>query len=165
MSWEDTFRTWATGPSQTEKDKCANAERVIRDALNADYRLSPLHISIFVQGSYKAHTNVRLDSDVDICACFNDGFFGDYPKGKTRDDYGFTDSDISFSHYKNLVEAALVGRFTQFGVTRGNKAFAVHENSCRIDTDVVAAFEHRRYTGPGQNDFLRGVAFRSDMES
>lgn len=162
MSWEDTFRSWAQGPSQTEQEKCANAERVICDALNNDTRLSKLNITVFTQGSYKARTNVRLDSDVDICVRLNNTFFPDYPEGKTNEDYGNIASKISFSDYKDLVHAALESRFGRSSVARGNKAFNVHANTYRIDADVVPAFDHRRYTGPGRNDYLKGVAFECD---
>jgi hypothetical protein len=101
VSWEDTFSTWAQGPSQTEQDKCDNAERVIRDALNADKQLSGLGITVFTHGSYKAHTNVRLDSDVDICVRLNGTFFPHYPTGMTAADYGNVDSDISFAQFKS----------------------------------------------------------------
>ena len=67
MSWENTFQTWANGPSQTEQEKSENTERVICDALNTNDRLSKWNILVFAQGSYKARTNVKLDSDVDIC--------------------------------------------------------------------------------------------------
>lgn len=42
-------------------------------------------------------------------------------------------------------------------VTRGNKAFDLHSNSYRVDADVVACFEHRRYNKDGT--YTKGTQF------
>jgi hypothetical protein len=50
-------------------------------------------------------------------------------------------------------------------VTRGNKAFDVHANSYRLDADVVAAFELRRYnkrSPDGRITYQTGIAFVPD---
>lgn len=166
MSWEDTFQTCANGPSQTEQAKCENAERVICDALNNSDRLSKLNILVFAQGSYKARTNVKLDSDVDICILLKEQFFVDYPQNFTDKDSSLTDGTLTYQEFKNLVEKALVKRFGKQQVVRGNKAFDIHENTSRVAADVVPAFEHRRYTGKfnlnGTPEYLSGVEFRPD---
>lgn len=166
MSWEDTFQNWATGPSQTEQEKCENTEHVICDALNNDIRLSKLNISVFTQGSYKARTNVKLDSDVDICILLKDQVFVDYPQNFTDKDSGLSDGSMTYQEFKNLVEEALVKKFGRQQVIRGNKAFDIHENTSRVAADVVPAFEHRRYTGKfnlnGTPEYLSGIEFRPD---
>ncbi len=163
---EDTFNSWAQGPSKTESDKCENAEKAVRKALQADNQLSKFDISVFAQGSYKARTNVRLDSDVDICVRYNDSFFPDYPDDKTKKDFGHIDGGMRFADFKNMVETALRNYFGAPGVDRGNKAFDVHANTYRIDADVVPTFEHRRYTGNKNADgtwhYYSGVAFNPD---
>jgi len=40
-------------PSQTETDKCENAERGIRKAFDADEEMKLLDVSIFATGSYR----------------------------------------------------------------------------------------------------------------
>ena len=166
---EDTFVSWSRGPSQTESDKCENAERIVRKAIKADVKLSSLDISVFAQGSYRARTNVRQNSDVDICVCYNSAFFPDYPSGTTQNTFGNVDSTFSFAEFKKMVEQALVSYFGKNGVTRGNKAFDVHANTYRIDADVVPTFEHRRYTGRWNTDgtphYISGVAFKPDKGS
>ena len=84
MSWEDTFRFWGSPPGQTEKEKMGNTETAIKNAIKKDKRLSEMDISVFAQGSYKSRTNVRQDSDVDVCVCLNSTFFDRYPENKTR---------------------------------------------------------------------------------
>ena len=163
---EDTFISWSKGPSDTEKEKCENAETAVRNAINADRNLQDLDISVFAQGSYKARTNVRQNSDVDISVRYNGSFFPEYPPGTTKETFGLVDAPFPFADFKNIVQTALENRFGKDGVTRGNKAFDVHANSYRIDADVVPVFAHRRYTGrlnaDGTPHFYLGVAFQPD---
>ncbi len=163
---EDTFGSWSKGPGPTENQKCINAETAVRKAIAADNDLSALNISVFAQGSYCARTNVRLDSDVDICVRYNGSFFPDYPSGTTKETFGHVDGTLPFSDFKNMVGSALEGYFGRQSITRGNKAFDVHANSYRIDADVVPTFEHRRYTGgktvSGNWQYIAGVEFTPD---
>lgn len=166
MSWEDTFTSWAKGPAKTEQEKCENAETAIRKAIDAHEKLSSMDITVLAQGSYRNRTNVRQDSDVDICVRLNSTFFPDYPNGKTKEDFGNTDGSITFAEYRNLVGEALADYFDPDSVTRGNKAFDVHANTYRIDADVVASLEHRRYTGntdpDGDHLYHSGIGFSTD---
>ena len=164
--WEETFTSWAKGPGTTEQSKCENAETAIRKAIAADAKLSKVDISIFAQGSYRNRTNVKQDSDVDICVRLNSTFFPDYPAGKTRVDFGNLAGSITFAEYKELLHAALVAYFGKLAVSRGSKAFDIHANTYRVDADVVATFEHRRYSGQqcadGTYHYLSGIGFETD---
>lgn len=163
---EDQLATWAKPPSESEKERCENTEKAVCDALNNDEALAKRDIIVFAQGSYKNNMYVRLDSDVDICIMLRDTFFADYPNGHTHQDYGNTTSNFTYMEFKNLVEIALVNHFGENQVVRGNKAFDIHENTYRVDADVVPAFEHRRYTGSTNNDgtyhYHQGIEFRPD---
>lgn len=138
----------------------------MRKAIRADKRLAALDISVFAQGSYRARTNVRQNSDVDICVRYNSEFFPDYPKGTTRETFGHVEGSLPFADFKDMVQDALEDYFGKAGITRGNKAFKVHANTYRIDADVVPTIEHRRYTGKktrdGSHHYLTGVALFSD---
>ena len=150
MTLEQTLATWATGPGNAEQEKCANAESVVRSALSRSTVLRPFPLRVFTQGSYAARTNVRLDSDVDICACRDSSeYFYDLPTigSQNPGDYGIFPKQISFGDFKNAVGSALADYVGAAGMTRGNKAFDVHANTYRIDADVVPAFEYRQYTG------------------
>lgn len=165
-SWEQTFRTWMGAGSDTEKEKREHAESMVRDAIRNDSTLSPHTLKVFAQGSYRNNTNVPQDSDVDICVCCMDVCFTDY----TFADYGDTEAEMVNSSYryadlKNQVEQALVAKFGRAGVTRGNKAFDVHANTYRVDADVVACFEYRRYnprTSSGRITYDSGTRFLPD---
>ena len=163
---EETLVSWSKGPGQTEADQCSNAETAVRKAIKASEQLAALDISVFAQGSYRARTNVRQNSDVDICVRYNSTFFDHYPDGMSRETVGNVPGTMAFSDFKRMVQRALDGYFGESGVTRGNKAFDVHANTYRIDADVVPTFEYRRYTGErnadGSHHYLFGVAFDPD---
>lgn len=161
---EDALIAWSKGPSQTESDKCDHSETAVRKALKADEHLANLDLSVFAQGSYKARTNVRLNSDVDICIRYNGQFFPDYPPGTSHETFGNRPGTLPFSDFKHMVQTALRNYFGVRGVTRGNKAFDVHANTYRIDADVVPTFEHRRYKQhpDGTYNYLSGVALLTD---
>jgi len=155
--WKAVFETWTRPASDTEAEKQANAERMIRDAVREYAPLNGRDIKVIAQGSYRNNTNVRAESDVDICVCCTEPFFYDY----TFSDYTPQESNVIahpylFSEFKNDVEAALVKKFGRAGVFRGTKAFDVHANTYRVDADVVAAFAHRRYQKKIYNFMLGG---------
>lgn len=167
MSWEDTFKSWGAPPGETEKQKMENAEIAIRKAVKANTRLASMDISIIRQGSYRSRTNVKQDSDVDICVCLNSTFFPTYPAGKTREHYGNSAGSITFSDFRDLVHTALNGYFGSENITPGNKAFDIHSNSYRVDADVVAALAHHHYYGEGTVDYHQptGIAFLTRNEN
>lgn len=165
--WESTFRAWSKPSSDTEAAKSENAERMIKDAIAEHAALDGCKIKVFAKGSYQNNTNVRLDSDVDICVCSADAAFSDFSQaeGFTRADVGLGPAPYSYADFKNEVENALVAKFGRKGVTRGKKAFDIHPNSYRVDADVVASFEHHRYLRrlrDGSFYYLTGTQFVSD---
>jgi hypothetical protein len=160
MSWEDSFKSWATPPGTTEQQRCDNAVTAVRKAIDASSALKNRSVSVFAQGSYRNRTNVKADSDVDVCVLCSDSLFSDLPEGMANGDFGLKPADYLYPQYKNDVETALRSYFGKDGVTRGNKAFNIHENTYRIDADAVPCFEHRRYVPGGS--YLEGVAFVPD---
>src|SRR3989338_11227585 len=167
MSWEDTFKSWGAAPSATKQKKRENAETAIRKAIKANTQLFNMDVSIIPQGSYKSRTNVKQNSDVDICVCLNSTFFADYPIGKTREHYGNGDGSISFQDFRELVEKALKSHFGCQYVTSGNKAFDIHSNTYRVDADVVPAFAYHHYYGEDTEHYHQptGIAFLTQNES
>jgi hypothetical protein len=69
----------------------------------------------------------------------------------------------TYAEFKNELEEALVTRFGRAAVKRGAKAFDIKANSYRVESDVAAFFEHRRYTSVGR--YLSGVEMRPDDNS
>ena len=158
--WEDTFTSWSQPPSQSEADRIENAITAIRKALDANEALAST-TKVFVQGSYRNRVNVRQESDVDIGVLYTGNtFYPNYPAGKTKHDFGNVDGDYNYSDFKNAVAKALIERFGESSVTRGNKAFDIHANTYRIDADVVPLFVHRRYSENGS--YICGVQLNAD---
>jgi hypothetical protein len=145
--------------------KCSNAERAVRNAILASDKLKYRDIEVFIQGSYANRTNVRQDSDVDVCVLFKGSFFEDYSfsQGLDRTALGITDGQYFYSDFKNDVEAALVAQFGRSSVRRGKKVFDVHANTYRVDADVVPCFEHRRFLGSAaNNNYISGTQLITD---
>lgn len=164
--WEQTIKAWSKPASDTEEQKCTNAENMIRAAISADPTLSTMDIQVFSQGSYRNNTNVKQNSDVDICVRLGSTFFYDLPSGSdyTAKDFDIIPSSYSYADFKNSVGNALVNKFGRDGVTRGKKAFDIHANSYRVDADVVPCFTHRRYqfAQNGNYYYISGNEFWSD---
>ena len=146
--WDAIFASWGAPPSATETQKCERAELAVRKAIEASAKLRAKQIEVFTQGSYQNGTNVRQDSDVDVCVLYTGAYFPDYmATGLTREALGHTAATYSYAEFKKDVGEAVLDYFDRQGVTPGNKAFDIHANTYRIDADVVPCFEHRRYSG------------------
>ncbi|MFH0871922.1 MAG: nucleotidyltransferase [bacterium] len=159
--WEPTFASWAQPPGKTEQDKCDNAERAIRKAADSWADLASRSRVVFPQGSYRNRTNVRADSDVDVCIMCTESFFYHIPDGTTPADFDFTTpASYPYADFKGDVQAALVSYFGAGSVRRGKKAFDIHHNTYRVDADVLPAFEYRYYRKYGS--YLKGAAFLPD---
>ncbi len=160
--WEGTFRRWSKPSSDTEAAKAENAERRIRETIEESDILAKMNIRVFAQGSYRNNTNVRIESDVDICVMSLDyldsdfGMAGSLQKG----DVGIVETGYTYAEFKNAIGEALIAKFGKERVTRGNKAFDVHANSYSLDADVVGCFQHRRYKA--DRSYLEGAAFWPD---
>lgn len=160
--WELVFSTWAKGPSKAEEERSTNTVRQIKQAIQESPALQSRNIEVFTQGSYKNRVNVRRDSDVDIGIVCYDSFFTYYPddNAKARLQKNFTDSNYTYTIFKNEIECALVERFGRESVSRGSKSFDIKENNFRVEADVAAFFEHRRYTSTTQ--YISGVEMIPD---
>jgi hypothetical protein len=158
--WENTFNSWSKPPGQNEADRIENAVAAVRKALDADDFLA-VNTKVFVQGSYRNRVNVRQESDVDIGVLYTGNtFYPHYPPGKTHEDFRNIEATYNYEDFKHRIANALVARFGQSSVKRGNKAFDVHANTYRVDADVVPLFVHRRYSTDGS--YICGVQLNAD---
>lgn len=158
--WENRFNQWRQPLSDTEEQKCRNAERMVREALKADPLLADRTIEVFLQGSYENNTNVKTESDIDICVRLMDVFFTHLPDEYDNASFRLVDvNGPTYNDYKLEVIAALGVKFGKSNVKPGKKAIVVEENTYRIHADVVACYEHRRYNANGT--YISGVEFRS----
>jgi hypothetical protein len=166
MAWEETLEAWAKPPGITEETKCENSERAVRKAIEASVKLQQRDIRVFTQGSYRNRTNVRIESDVDICVLCTNIYFNDFSMsdGLTNAAVGLSESPYTYGEFRNDVGEALRLHFGSALVRRGNKAFDIRENTYRVDADVVACFTHRRYhkKSDGGFWFMEGTELQED---
>ena len=160
---ESEFRAWSKPPSATEEERCEHAEGVVRNAIRSHAAFSSRNIEVFVQGSYRNGTNVRADSDVDVCVRCMDPFLIDLPAGYPKEYFGLRDATYTYAQLKDDVERALKSYLGAAAVSRGNKAFDLHANTYRVDADVVPTFEHRKYTiANGRYGYISGTELHPD---
>lgn len=160
---EQQLTNWTKPPSDTEKTKLENSERMVRDAINSDEKLKRKLTEIFGQGSYANNTNVRLNSDIDINVRYIGGYYFSLPPNVTEEDVNIGhlgSSGYSFYEFKNDVESALVNKFGRCDVVRNDKCIIVKENTYRIETDVIPTWNFRRYSKDGK--YVLGAKFWSD---
>ncbi|MGG2109661.1 nucleotidyltransferase [Lysinibacillus pakistanensis] len=156
-SLEDILKKWAEPASNSEEEKCENAIKMIRKAIDKSEALSKHNIQLIPKGSYHNNTNVRLTSDVDIAVKLTDVFFAQYPDGKINKDFNNSPANYTYSQYRNDVDQAIVDLFGAENVEFGDKSIDISSNSYRVDADVVPCFEHRRYSDDGS--YIKGTEF------
>ena len=160
--WSARFDTWAKPLSDTEDEKCQRAQSAIESALGVDADLSRWNLGIYTQGSYRANTNVRHDSDVDIRVQYSNMFFPSFPVGITKESLGIITVKFDFYDYRSKIRQALYNKFTNYAVKDGDKAFNVRANSYRINADVVPTVTYCEWRYIGSKLIPRwGVCFLS----
>lgn len=160
---DDTLTSWTKPPSDSEQTRLETSERMVREAIKEDEKLSNKSTETFGQGSYANDTNVRLNSDIDINVRYTGGYYFDLPKDKSEADMGIDKdgpSGYSFSEFKNDVETALVKKFGRDQVIRNDKCITIKGTSQRIQTDVVPTWNYRRYKD--NKTYVLGVKFFPD---
>jgi hypothetical protein len=159
--WESWFQTAAQPASATEEAKRDRTEERIRMAIRASSEI-PSSVKIYVKGSYKTNTNVRQDSDVDVCVEWQD-FYYVHTWGKTEGmgsaELNYTpatESDkIAPAEFRARVERALVTQFGSASVDKtGDKAIDVAAGPNTLDADVIPCFVVHRYDTPA--DYVVG---------
>lgn len=155
-NWESWFQTAAQPASATEEAKRDRTEARIRDAISASSEIPPGSVKVYVKGSYTCNTNVRQNSDVDVCVEWQDSFhvstLGE-TTGMGPAELGYEpaseSSKISSSDFRSRIERALISQFGSSLVdTNGNKVIDVTAASNTLDADVLPCFWVRRYDKP-----------------
>jgi hypothetical protein len=159
---EGTLKSWILPLSQTEEQRVKNTVLMIKNAVASYDKLSDCTMETFAQGSYANNTNVRQNSDVDICVMLTSAFFYNYVDGKTGKDYGYTTSSITYPDYKFYIIEALKAKFGGDAVTVGNKCINIKANSYHVNADVVPAFQYRDFKIINSTDptkYVEGIKF------
>ena len=159
---EKTLSSWTSPISYSEEERVQNTINMIKGAIDSSEDLKGLDIEIFAQGSYANNTNVKQNSDIDICVMLTSTFYGNYLDGMTYKDYGFSSGSISYERYKTLVLNALIAKFGYSVVSVGNKCINIDSNTYHVQADVVPAFQYRDYKLKGSSNpdsYIEGIIF------
>ena len=146
--WESRFSHWQKPASETEEQKIEAAKRRIGRALLRSTFLPTRQWTIIPQGSYSNNTNVRTDSDVDLCVCLTDAYFTDGPPTDrpTLAELGLEPLPFTFEDFKNHIAACVLDEYGYSSLEVGTKALHIHkDDSERISVDVVPTFVYRFY--------------------
>lgn len=159
---ESELESFTKPISESENQRCENMIRMVKDAIQnyynetRDSKMSLSNYEIFLQGSYANNTNVKQNSDVDICVMYKNVFRYHMPVGYSLDSK-YTDSSISYMELRNTIKKALINKFGSDRVVDKNKAIRVLSNTYTTDADVVVAFQYRYYLN--NNEYKEGIAY------
>lgn len=167
--WQARFAFWAKAESASETQRIEAAKRRVSKALARSQFLTEHPWTLVPQGSWHNRTNVRGDSDVDLCVCLTDSYFYD-PMGDdtpSLTEIGLYPLAFTFQDFKNEVERCLVAQYGRAAVDRGGKALHLHKDDVEyVSVDVVPTFTFRVY-GPraplGRGILATGVALLTDQ--
>lgn len=166
--WRDRFSFWGLAESKTETAKIEAAKRRVSRALQTSHFLNGKRWVLVPQGSWHNRTNVRSDSDVDLCVCLQDTYFFECADVgySSLDDVGLLPLSFSFKQFKDEIQRCLMSHYGAHALVRGNKALHLHKDlEERVSVDVVPTFIFRRY-GPlsllGRRVIAEGVALETD---
>jgi len=166
--WKERLSEWSKPPTDHEEKKGSTAAEMIKEALRSYPLLQKHHFRVYPTGSYRNNTNVRLGSDIDIAVVLTDSFYPDLPPGLSSEQLGLVDASYNLDSFREHVGEALVLKFGSEAVTPGDKTFNVCESSKRLDADVTAFLQYRKYTGArlenGSWEFIEGAETRSRRE-
>lgn len=168
---ESQLDTWT---NQGAINSASNAYSSIQYALdNPRYGLEEFDhtYETHLQGSYRNHTNIYADSDVDVVVKLTMPFQEDLTELSSTEKDRFWDKyhDISYDFwdFHSTVSSALNRYYGYANVDQGDKALKVKSNDetpLSIDADVVACAEYRYYhsiSSDGEEDYTAGMFFRT----
>lgn len=159
---ESQLESFSKPISDSENQRCENMINMVKDAIRSyynstgDYKMSLSNFEIFLQGSYANNTNVKQNSDVDICVMYKNVFRYHMPDGYSLDSK-YSDSSLSYMELRNTIKKALIKKFGIDRVIDKNKAIRVLSNTYTTDADVVVAFQYRYYTD--QSNYKEGISY------
>lgn len=168
---ETKLETWShRGAVQMSKDTHLS----IRKALT-NYQNFPANINfdVYLQGSYRNHTNIRGDSDVDVVIELKSAFYRDISKLSENEtklylEY-YNDSTYTWKDFRLDVLNALKGYYGDSVVTEGKKSLKLgNPNGGRLPADIVVCLEHRnflKFLDPTNQYYIEGMTFYVPFEN
>ena len=165
---EQQLATWTNQGATTTAH---STHQSIRAALSADSSpIMGLNTEVYLQGSYRNHTNIRGDNGVDIVVELKErSFRRDLSRLSAADQalyhQCYTDPTYQWSDFRHNVIAALIAYYRSEFVVPGSKAIEVLAGSGRLSAHVVVCVEHRTYRSfagiPDPGDYDSGITFQA----
>ena len=112
---------------------------------------------VYLQGSYRNHTNIRGDSDVDTVAETGRIFCHNLTPAELRK-VGWDTATFTWADFNNQVYEKLVSYYGARRVTQGNKCINVVGQGGLLNADVVPCCEYRRASADHQT-YVSGITF------
>ena len=171
---ENRLETWT---NQGATESATRSYRSIQNALdNPRYGLEEFEhtYNTHLQGSYRNHTNIYGDSDVDVVVKLVMPFQEDLTELSQLEESRFWDKyqDISYDFWEfySTVYDALRRYYSTSNVEPGDKAIKISKDDTPllIDADVVACAEYRRYhnfSSDGEEEYTAGMFFRTQSSA
>ena len=152
MGLEDKLAGWTRPSSDTEQDKQARTERMIRQAIDSHAPFNNCSLKVYAKGSYANNTNVRSDSDVDIAVeCTDVQYWEESEKGNHTSGKPYEGIWTPAKLRAELL-SAMNAKFPGQVDASGSTAIQINSNSARVDADVVPCFSYRYYMKNGTRD-------------
>lgn len=143
--------------SDKEEAKLNRAQKQVVDAINGTHVAQTC--DVFGKGSYHNNTNIRLNSDIDICVSYRPTFKFRLPNGDNPQNHNIdiVSEPYTYDKFKNELYQILVGKFGKDNVVLKNKCIHVKENTYHSELDVVPSWYHRSYLASYSNRYNEGV--------
>ena len=140
------MRKWGEHPAS---DGSKYTHTQIRKALQKSGVINGCYV--YLQGSYKNHTNIRNDSDVDIVVQIN-------PESTSATTYD------EWKKFRRAVINALENYFGSSLVRPGNKSIKLMGYASRTNADIVPCIQYWEYEKGRPNNFIEGMKFWADNQ-
>ena len=151
MTLEQKLSGWTVPSSDTEQEKQARTERMIREAVQAHSAFDDCSLSVYAKGSYPNSTNVRADSDVDIAVQCHDVVYYEEQTPGARGQGSPYEGIWTPSKLRSELTEALEAEFGSQVDTSGSTAIGVNSSSARVDADVTPCFDYKYYFSSGRS--------------
>ena len=160
----EQLRTKSHAASRNESAKLDRSEAMVRDAIRGS-KFEGI-VDIFGKGSYKNNTNVRLNSDMDICVVYTPTFKYEIPEGDTPQEHNIVPKfePYTFSMFKSELIELMKEKFGSDNVTSKNKCIHIKENTYHSEIDVVPSWYFREYKSKySPLQYTEGIVLWSDQ--
>ena len=139
----------------------------IRAALDSyQYWPEGIDFDVYLQGSYRNHTNVRGVSDVDVVVELNSVYSRDtssLPSNQIIEEAAsLVAASYTWAAFRSDVLSALRDHYGWFSVSEGKKSLKLPGASGRLAADVVPCIAHDRivsFQSAGNYKYFGGITF------